>query len=346
MKKIKDPALFEKIREFLTEHMPIIKKESPNTVAAYRYTLNLYLDFLQEVLGKELSDITSMDFTKKNVLAFMDWLISSRKNKASTANLRLVHLRKFCRFLMEGDVLRLSELSAIQKIEGFPKECADEVKYLSIQEIKLVLSQPDTSKRLGIRDKFFMYLLYDSGCRVQEILGLKVRSFFIKNGGVQLHVVGKGNKFRATPISNELLEMFKEYCAHYHRNASQDDYLFYTMRNGIPIKMSSDNVQRFVEKYGAKARSQMPSIPHIHPHLFRHTRAMHLYMAGMPLEMVAQWLGHSQMETSLIYANATTEMKRAAVKKISTKENSVFRDGEEFKYKDNDKIIKQLYGLS
>lgn len=346
MRKIKDPALFEKIREFLTEHMPIIKKESPNTVAAYRYTLNLYLDFLREVSAKELSDITSLDFTKKNILAFMDWLISSRKNKASTANLRLVHLRKFCRFLMEEDVLRLSELSAIQKIKEFPKECADEVLYLSVQEMKLVLSQPDTSKRIGIRDKFFMYLLYDSGCRVQEVLDLKVRSFFIKDGGVQLHVIGKGNKFRATPISNELLKMFKEYCTHFHRNPAQDDYLFYTIRNEIPTKMSSDNVQRFVEKYGAKARSQMPSIPHIHPHLFRHTRAMHLYMAGMPLEMVAQWLGHSQMETSLIYANATTEMKRAAVKKISTKENSVFADDEKFKYKDNGEIIKQLYGLS
>lgn len=346
MKRIKDPALFEKIKEFLTEHMPIIKKESPNTIEAYRYTLNLYLDFLQEVLAKELRDITSMDFTKKNVLAFMDWLISSRKNKASTANLRLVHLRKFCRFLMEEDVLRLSELSAIQKIEGLPKERADEVQYLSIQEMKLVLSQPDTGKRLGIRDKFFMYLLYDSGCRVQEILDLKMRSFVIKNGSVQLHVVGKGNKFRATPISNELLEMFKEYCAHFHRNTTQDDFLFYTIRNGIHVKMSSDNVQRFVEKYGAKARSQMPSIPHIHPHLFRHTRAMHLYMAGMPLEMVAQWLGHSQMETSLIYANATTQMKRAAVKKISIKENSVFADDEKFKYKDNSEVIKQLYGLS
>ena len=81
-------------------------------------------------------------------------------------------------------------------------------------------------------------------------------------------------------------------------------------------------------------------------HLFRHTRAMHLYMAGMPLEMVAQWLGHSQMETSLIYANATIEMKRAAVEKISSKENSVFRDDETFKYKDDDDIIKQLYGLA
>lgn len=149
MKKIKDPALFEKIREFLTEHMPIIKKESPNTVAAYRYTLNLYLDFLQEVLGKELSDITSMDFTKKNVLVFMDWLISSRKNKTSTANLRLVHLRKFCRFLMEGDVLRLSELSAIQKIEGFPKECADEVKYLSIQELSWFCRSRIPARDLG-----------------------------------------------------------------------------------------------------------------------------------------------------------------------------------------------------
>ncbi len=346
MKKVKDPALFEKIREFLTEHLPIIKKESPNTVAAYRYTLNLYLDFLQEVSAKELSDITSLDFTTKNIVAFMDWLISNRKNKAPTANLRLVHMRKFCRFLMEEDVLRLAELSTIQKIKGFPKECADEVHYLSVQEMKLVLSQPDTSKRIGIRDKFFMYLLYDSGCRVQEILDLRVRNFFIRNGAAQLHVIGKGNKFRATPISNELIEMFKEYCAHFHRNATQDDYLFYTIRNGIPAKMSSDNVQRFVEKYGAKARNQMSSIPHIHPHLFRHTRAMHLYMAGMPLEMVAQWLGHSQMETSLIYANATTEMKRAAVKKISTKENSVFADDEKFKYKDNSEIIKQLYGLS
>ena len=121
--------------------------------------------------------------------------------------------------------------------------------------------------------------------------------------------------------------------------------MFYTKRNGITTKMSCDNAQRFISKYGATAKNAMPTIPHLHPHLFRHTRAMHLYMAGMPLEMVAQWLGHSQMETSLIYANATTEMKQAAVKKISTKENSVFKDDEKFKYGDNDDIIKQLYGL-
>lgn len=345
MKKIKDPALFEKIRKFLTEYMPIIKRESANTVAAYRYTLNLYLMFLQSLLSKGLSSITITDFNQKNILAFMDWLRSYRGNKISTANLRLVHMRRFCRFLMEENALLLSELSAIQKIEEFPKEYADRIKYLTVPEMKLVLAQPDPSKKIGIRDRFFMYLLYDSGCRIQEILDLTIRDFSVNSSGARLHIIGKGNKFRATPISEKLIPMYEEYCVHFHKNGNFDDYLFYTKRNGITTKMSCDNAQRFISKYGATANDVMPTIPHLHPHLFRHTRAMHLYMAGMPLEMVAQWLGHSQMETSLIYANATTEMKQAAIKKISSKENSVFRDEEKFKYGNNDDIIKQLYGL-
>ena len=178
MKKIKDPVLFEKIRQFLTEYMPIIKRESTNTVIAYRYTLNLYLMFLQSLLSKGLNSITSADFNQKNILSFMDWLRSYRGNKISTANLRLVHMRRFCRFLMEENVLLLSELSAIQKIAEFPKEYADGIKYLTVSEMKLILAQPNPGKKTGLRDRFFMYLLYDSGCRIQEIpdLGLAEKS--------------------------------------------------------------------------------------------------------------------------------------------------------------------------
>ncbi|MBO6266690.1 MAG: tyrosine-type recombinase/integrase, partial [Synergistaceae bacterium] len=122
-------------------------------------------------------------------------------------------------------------------------------------------------------------------------------------------------------------------------------YLFYTTRKGVRSQMSSDAAQAFIKKYGDMARTSVAEIPHLHPHLFRHTRAMHLYMAGMPLELVSQWLGHSQMETSLIYARATTEMKRKAIDKISTAENSVFKRDEKFKYADNEMVIRQLYGL-
>lgn len=73
---------------------------------------------------------------------------------------------------------------------------------------------------------------------------------------------------------------------------------------------------------------------------------MHLYMAGMPLELVSQWLGHSQMKISLIYARATTDMKRKAIDKIAEKEGSVFKGDKKFKYADKDDVIRQLYGLA
>lgn len=139
--------------------------------------------------------------------------------------------------------------------------------------------------------------------------------------------------------------------AEFERNQYSENTLrtknivFNCINKGVRSQMSCDAAQAFIKKYGDKARTSDPEIPHLHPHLFRHTRAMHLYMAGMPLELVSQWLGHSQMETSLIYARATTEMKRKAIDKISKAENSVFREDEKFKYADNETVIRQLYGL-
>lgn len=132
MKKIKDPALFEKIRKFLTEDMPVLRKKSPNTVEAYRYTLNIYLVFLCEKHSKSLYNITVKDFSQKNILFFLDWLIEERGNKASTANLRLRHIKRFCRFLMDENILMISELSAIQKIAEIPNASEDTIKFLTI----------------------------------------------------------------------------------------------------------------------------------------------------------------------------------------------------------------------
>ena len=220
MKKIKDPALFEKIRKFLTEDMPVLRKKSPNTVEAYRYTLNIYLVFLCEKHLKSLYNITVKDFSQKNILFFLDWLIEERGNKASTANLRLRHIKRVCRFLMDENILMISELSAIQKIAEIPNASEDTIEFLSIQETKLILSQPDTSKAIGIRDSLFMYLLYDSGRRIQEIPSLKLKDFFVQNGTAELHIIGKGNKFRITLISEELIPKFERYCRHYHKSST------------------------------------------------------------------------------------------------------------------------------
>lgn len=272
MRKIKDPTLFQSIRKFLTEDMPVVRKKSANTVDAYRYTLNLFLVFLREKHNKLLCSVTAKDFCQRNVLDFMDWLLEVRGNKASTVNLRLKHIKRFCRFLMDENILMISELSAIQKIADIPNTTNDTIKFLTVQETKVILSQPDINKTVGLRDNFFLYLLYDSGCRIQEILDLKLRDFVVQKESAELHIVGKGNKYRVTPISQELIPKFERYCSTYHQGSSYDDYLFYTTRKGVRSKMSSDAAQAFIKKYGDKARDHSAEIPHLHPHLFRHTR--------------------------------------------------------------------------
>ena len=94
------------------------------------------------------------------------------------------------------------------------------------------------------------------------------------------------------------------------------DYVFYT--HHVEHRMSEDNVGAFVRKYGEMARKICPSIPErVHPHMIRHTRAMHLYQGGMDLKAIADWLGHKNVETTRIYAFADTEMKREAMRKAT-----------------------------
>lgn len=344
MKTIKNPDLFQKIREFLVNYLPIIRSKSVNTVSAYKATINLYLLFLQTSQTKGLSDVEKKDFNQINIIAFLVWLKEERGNGTATRNQRLVHIRQFCKYLMSSDMIAYAEYCLIQQVakEADPKK--DELDYLSVEEMKLVLEQPDIKKKSGIRDKFYLALLYDSGCRNQEILDLKIKDFVITGAGAELHIVGKGRKYRVTPISKEVIKLFQGYCNIYHPNRKMDDWIFLTRRSGIITQMSPDNTARFLNKYERQITKTNPDFLHLHPHLFRHTRAMHLYMAGMPLPLISEWLGHSQLETTTIYARATTDMKRKAAEKITTKENSVFKEGT-FKYANNDDIIKQLYGL-
>ena len=104
---------------------------------------------------------------------------------------------------------------------------------------------------------------------------------------------------------------------------------------------------RYIQFYGEgkMAKEKDGSIPHLHSHMFRRTRAMLLYQGGMPLPLVAEWLGHSQLETTTIYAKATIEMKKAARDKVAENQKSVFHDKEKFKYADDEETLRKLMGL-
>src|SRR5699024_767504 len=96
--------------KFLTEDMPVVRKKSANTVEAYRYTLNLFLTFLVEKHNKLLSAVTTKDFCQSNVLGFMDWLLDVRGNKTTTVNLRLMHMKRLCRYSLDKNIFIISDL--------------------------------------------------------------------------------------------------------------------------------------------------------------------------------------------------------------------------------------------
>ena len=126
----------------------------------------------------------------------------------------------------------------------------------------------------------------------------------------------------------------------------EDSPLFYTVIHGVKQQMSDDNVARFIHKYADMGRNICPSIPkRVTPHMFRHSRALNLYRKGVPLPLLSEWLGHANLETTLIYAYADTEMKRAAIEK-ATDANHPLRKAKDVVQENYDELtIKTLYGL-
>lgn len=108
--------------------------------------------------------------------------------------------------------------------------------------------------------------------------------------------------------------------------------------------MSPDTVAAFFAKYGSMATAVCQEVPeHIHPHMMRHTRAMHLYQSGMPMVLLSQYLGHAQVETTMIYAYADTEMKRAAIQKADAVRGT--KPVPDEIWADNEEMILKLSGL-
>lgn len=345
MKKIKDPQLFNSIREFLVVYLPQIRGKSSHTVKAYREALNLFILFLKDTRHIDIFGFTTSMITGQTVMEFLNWLVEKRSCKITTRNHRLSCIRSFCKYLTASDVTLipiLSEISSIAKAVDI-----DERKpvFLSEDEVKLVLSLPDTRNEIGIRDQLYLSLLYDSAARNNEILSLKLQDVSFSGRNCTIRLAGKGNKIRLIPISEAVAKMIKRYLAIFHHDSNPNRYLFYTVYHKSKHKMSADNVARFMRTYEQIAKKSNPGIPHLHPHLFRHARALHLYRAGMPLPLVGEWLGHAQLETTLIYAYADTEMKRKAIEKATLENNPLVRI-ETPRFIDDEDKIKQLYGLT
>lgn len=343
--KFKDENFFKMVRGFLTVYLPRQKCFSPNTVKSYREAINLLLDFLNAEKGVPLTQVTFELLDHSVICEFLDWLQDTRKCSTSTRNQRLMALKSFVKYAGMEDPAQIAVQMELKKVP-VKKAAGRIVDFLSENALKALFAQPDPANIRGIRNRFFMILMYDTAARCQEMLDLRVGDIRPHAQNSVAYLTGKGSKMRTVPLMEKTVGHCHNYLGIFHppETRRNDDYLFYTVIHGEKHQMSADNVACFMKKYGEAAKSACPDIPRrVHPHQIRHSRAIHLYRAGMPLPLVADFLGHVGMNTVQVYAYADTEMKRLAMQKATT--NVDIGLGEEPFWKDDADIVRKLYGL-
>jgi len=301
------------VRDYLTVNLPKIRSLSPKTVDSYRQSIATYCSFLKEKSGTAFSHVSFEQITRDSVINFIRWLREEKKCSASTCNLRLSSLKSFLKYCTEADIGLYAVYQGVKKVP-LTKTAHTSVGYMTDAAFKALLAQPDIRTERGLRNRMIIMLLYDTGTRVQELVDIKVTDLHLEARNPFITVTGKGRKTRSIPLMDKTVLHLKEYLQRFHPEAADGTGrpLFYSTRDGKPHVLCTDAVSVMLKSYGEAAREMCPEVPlRVHPHLIRHTRATHLYRAGMPLSYVAEFLGHVSVSTTQIYATASVEMLRS-----------------------------------
>lgn len=316
---MKANMFWKKLREYFSIYLPKQRNSSEKTILSCHMAWNLLLRFLFYEKGIPASQLDFGTFTPVLLVEFLDTMEMQKGWKASTRNNRLSCIRSFFKYAVYTCPAVYAVYADLGTIP-LKKEIDNPhvVEYMSKDAITSIIECAGSDSSKGFRDQFFLTLMYDTAARNGEMLKLKLFDINIDNATVYLF--GKGSKTRLVPISKETLRMFIRYRSLFHYESEQNAPLFYTRHHSQKTYMSDDNVSRFLKKYATEAWKQNKHVPaNVHPHMFRHSRAMHLYQGGMPLAVLSEFLGHEDPETTLIYAYADTEMKRQAIEKASAK---------------------------
>ncbi len=346
MGKVKDTQLFMLIRNFLEIYLPVHRHAGVNTVRSYRTGINQYLDFVSRNKGISRFSITAAMFNYDLVSEYLQWLVNDRKVSTATCNNRLAVIRAFISYASACKPEYIDLKSRLGTIKGKKNDTFGKVDYMSEAAVKALMETPDVSTIAGLQDQFMMVMLYDTGARIQEILSLRLCDLKIdKTPTATIH--GKGNKIRVVPLMPETVKHLKKYLSvmHADENMYSETYLFFTRHKGQKVQMCDDTARFRIQRHVAAAKGKCPDVPdNPHPHMWRHTRAMHLYQHGMDLERISQWLGHNQLETTLIYAHADTEDKRKAIE--AALGGGVTGELHDVPYTvDDEEVLRKLYGL-
>lgn len=288
---------------------------SSNTISTYRYTFRLLLMFFDTEKGVK-PNLLNLDMLNADMIEeFLLWLKNERHCGPSTCNQRLGALKSFftyLQFALPDRILQCQQNLSIRQM----KQPEPGIKYLTIEGIKILLEQPDTTTKYGRRDLALLSLMYDTGARVQEIADIRICHIRF-SAPATIRLTGKGNKTRVVPILSRTENILKQYIKEFHLAEHGNETYLFQNRGGQ--QLSRFGIGYILTKYTNLAREKRPDlIPKtLSPHCIRHSKAMHLLQANVNLVYIRDLLGHTSVTTTEIYARADTALKREALEKAN-----------------------------
>jgi integrase/recombinase XerD len=301
-------ALAPTLQAFFTDRLMSQRQASRHTIAAYRDTFRLLLDFAATRAGRPPSTMDIADLDASLVAAFLDDLETRRGNSIRTRNARLCAIHS----LFSYAALRHPEHAAlIQRVLAIPPKRFDRnlITYLTEPELEALLAACDRTRWTGRRDHAMLLLAAQTGLRISELVGLSCADLVLGRGA-NVHCVGKGRKQRRTPLLPATVAVLRTWLA--ERRGASADPLFPTS-TGRPL--SRDAVEHRIAHYTTIAAGHCPSLAtkQVTAHTLRHSAAMRLLLSGVDITVIALWLGHEQTSTTQIYLHADMTQKERAL---------------------------------
>mgnify|MGYP001163347169 FL=1 len=316
----KPPSFASLVQQFFTEYLVAQRAVSPRTVACYRDALMLFLDFSSQRLKKAPTSLKLNDIQPELILAFLDHLEHERHNAVRSRNLRLTALRAFLKFAGRRDV---ASLHVVERALAVPMKHFERpmLGYLTREEMLAVLGQPGDTWT-SQRDHLLLALLYNTGARVSEIIGVQVADVVL-DGGACVHLHGKGRKQRSVPLWHTTVAEVRAWLR--LNSGLRGAAALLPNRDGQ--SMTRSNVVQRLELAVTRAATQVPGIlnKRVSPHVLRHTTAMHLLQSGVPFNVIALWLGHESPTTTHRYVEADLAMKETALARLDAPDTTLRR---------------------
>jgi integrase/recombinase XerD len=274
-------------------HVKVEKGLSANTSSAYRRDLGKFQVFAAK------RKLALEDVSRDDLVDFLASLYRQKLESRTVAR-NLVTLRNFFRFAQVQELIAADPSINLES----PKIRRSLPGYLRLEEIERLLNQPDSTTPLGLRDRAMLEVLYSTGLRVSELIGLRASDLDSKTGCVRC--IGKGDKERIVPVGRKALGMVDKYLRDARpellRQAkkSNSPALFINRRGAA---LSRVGVWKILSAYGRRAGLRVA----LTPHMLRHSFATHLLERGADLRSVQLMLGHADISTTQIYTHVVEE---------------------------------------